>query len=69
MTRMKRPNPLPPDHMAPTERRAELCKLLALGLIRLRMRTEAGNESGTGDIPLHNSPDQSGHATVRKETT
>ncbi len=32
---MRRPNPLPPDQMTPAERRAELCGLLALGLIRL----------------------------------
>ena len=35
---MKRPNALPPDQMTPAARRAELCGLLALGLIRLRMR-------------------------------
>ena len=35
---MKRPNPLPPDQMTPAQRRAELCGLLALGLLRLRMR-------------------------------
>ena len=38
---MKRPNPLPPDQMTPAERRAELCGLLALGLVRLRMRDKA----------------------------
>ena len=38
---MKRPNPLPPDQMTPAERRAELCGLLALGLVRLRMREGA----------------------------
>ena len=38
---MKRPNPLPPDQMTPAERRAELCGLLALGLVRLRMRERA----------------------------
>jgi len=35
---MKRPNPLHPSLMTPTDRRAELCGLLALGLVRLRMR-------------------------------
>ena len=35
---MKRPNPLPPDHMTPAERRAELCAILALGLVRLRVK-------------------------------
>jgi hypothetical protein len=33
-TKLKRPNPLPPDQMTPAERRAELCGLLALGLVR-----------------------------------
>ena len=35
---MKRPSPLPPDLMTPAERRTELCGLLVLGLVRLRMR-------------------------------
>ncbi len=40
---MKRPNPLPSHLMSPAERRSELCGLLALGLVRLRLRerTEA----------------------------
>ena len=38
------PNPLPSANMTPRERRAELCALLALGLVRLRMR-ERGNTS------------------------
>ena len=42
---MKRPNPLPPDQMTPAERRAELCGLLALGLVRLRMRDSASEVS------------------------
>lgn len=37
---MKRPNPLPPDRITPTERHAELCNLLALGLVRSRMRDD-----------------------------
>ncbi|MBB5220105.1 hypothetical protein HNP73_000026 [Amaricoccus macauensis] len=37
---MKRPNPLPPDQMTPAERRAELCRLLALGLVRLMQRDQ-----------------------------
>jgi len=37
---MKRPNALPPDQMTPAQRRAELCGLLALGLIRLQMRKQ-----------------------------
>ena len=41
---MKRPNPLQPDLMTATERRAELCALLAFGLVRLRLR-EAGTDA------------------------
>lgn len=36
---MNRPNPLPPYLMTPSERRAAVCNLMALGLIRLNMRT------------------------------
>jgi hypothetical protein len=35
---MKNPNPYPATLMSPAERRAELCRLLALGLIRLLAR-------------------------------
>ena len=59
---MKRPNPLPPANMNPHERRAELCTLLALGLIRLRMREKGQHIERTGEFPLHNSLDQSGSA-------
>lgn len=62
---MKRPNPLSPDKLTPAERRAELCGLLALGLVRLRMQKRDQRSSGAGDISLHNPPEQSGHATPR----
>ena len=54
------PNPLHPCHMKPLERRAELCAILALGLIRLRQSTELSD--GGGDSSLHFPPDRSGHA-------
>jgi hypothetical protein len=38
---MNRPNPLPPDQMTAAERRAELCGLMALGLVRLLVRIGA----------------------------
>ncbi|HAW47642.1 MAG TPA: hypothetical protein DCX34_10445 [Roseovarius sp.] len=60
---MKRPNPLPPDRMTPTERRAELCGLLALGLVRLHLRECGESSDETGEIRLHFAPDQSVHAT------
>ena len=46
---MKRPNPLSPDLMTAAERRTDLCGLLALGLVRLRMRE-------TGEARYHLTP-------------
>ena len=60
---MKRPNPLPPDKMTPMERRAEMCRFLALGLIRLRQRDLAQRSDANGESSLHNSANQSVHAT------
>ena len=59
---MKRPNPLPPDLMSPTERRAELCALLAIGLIRLHQREIPQLSDRYGESSLHFPPDQSVHA-------
>ena len=60
-------NPLSPSLMSSGERRAELCRLLALGLIRLRARQAGGQSSElsdeTGESSLHFPPDRSGHAT------
>jgi len=56
------PNPLHPDKMTPADRRAELCALLARGIIRLRMRDQAELSGDAGEFRLHNSPDQSGTA-------
>lgn len=41
---MKRPNPIAPRHMTAQERLSELADLLALGLIRLRLRKSRGVE-------------------------
>ena len=60
---MKRPNPLPPDQMTPTERRAELCGLLALGLVRLRMRDRAEVSENRRESCLHYPADEWRHAT------
>jgi hypothetical protein len=63
---MNRPNALSPFLMSPTERRAELCRILALGLIRLMQRHhgDTGQQSDeTGESSLHHPPDRSGHAT------
>jgi len=60
---MKRPNPLHPDLMTPAERRAELCGLLALGLVRLQIRGGGEVSDDTGERCLHYPPDQCRHAT------
>lgn len=59
-------NPLSPFHMTPTERRAELCRILALGLVRLMQRQSSELSDCTGESSLHFPPDQSGHATRDK---
>jgi len=66
---MIRPNAPPPDQMTPTERRGELCVLLARGLIRLRMRENAELSGNAGEFRLHNSPNQSGTAETLKRRT
>ncbi len=60
---MPGPNPLSPFHMTPAERRAELCRILALGLVRLLQRQSSELSDGNGESSLHFPPDQSGHAT------
>ena len=60
---MKRPNPLNPIHLKPLERRAELCGLLALGLVRLRMRNWSEVSDDNRETSLHSPADQSAHAT------
>ena len=57
-------NPLPAGQMKPTERRAELCSLLALGLMRLRMKNTSQASVGNGEFPLHNPTGQSSNATA-----
>lgn len=58
-------NPLSPNLMSPRERREALCKILALGLIRLKQRNASQLFGCTGESSLHFPPDQSGshHAT------
>jgi len=60
---MKRPNALSPDQMTTAERPAELCGLLALGLVRLRLRDHVQPSADSGERCLHYPPDQCLHAT------
>ncbi len=65
---MKRPNTPPPEQMSPTERRVELCAILARGLIRLHMRAHDELSGRNREFPLHNSLEQSGTAETLKRS-
>lgn len=65
---MKRPNPLDPNRMSAAERRAELCGLLALGLVRLRVRKGQLSDR-TGDIRLHYPAGECRHANATQRET
>jgi len=56
------PNPLHPDRMTAAERRAELCAILARGIIRLRLRDSSHVAGNREEFGLHFPPDRSGHA-------
>lgn len=72
-------NPLPPDRMSTKERLEEVCRILALGFARLRMRendpapdhatpsqsTELSDASGESSLPF--PPGRSGHANSTQE--
>ena len=53
-------NPYPTGLKSPQERRRELCAILALGMIRLRMRDIMQHSDDTGESSLHFPPDESG---------
>lgn len=59
---MNRPNPLHPDKMTAAERRAELGRILAAGLIRLMNAKRVEQSARGGDSSLHFRLDQSGTA-------
>lgn len=56
------PNPIPPDSMTPTQRREELCALLAVGLARLHRRNFPELYDEIEGFPLHFASEQSGSA-------
>jgi hypothetical protein len=59
-------NALSAAAMTPAERRAELCRILALGLVRLIQRQSSELSDRSGESSLHFPPGQSGHATRDK---
>lgn len=60
---MSGPNPLAPVLMTPSQRRAELCRILAHGLVRLMQRQSSELSDRTRETSLHFPPYRSGHAT------
>jgi hypothetical protein len=62
-------NPYPATLMATNARRAELCRILALGLIRLHMRQSSELSDVRGESCLRSPPDQSAHATDANRRT
>ena len=60
------PNPLNPDRMSAKERLAEVTRILALGLIRLRARQSSQVSELARESSLHFPPDQSGHAKPKR---
>ena len=62
-------NPLSPHLMSPTERRAAVCKILALGLLRLHARNATELSDNTRESSLHKLPDQWRHATSPQRRT
>lgn len=63
------PNPLNPNLMTPAERRTDLCRILALGLFRLRVGDADQLSAKHGEFPLHNSAVQRAHATPTNRRT
>jgi hypothetical protein len=57
------PNPIDPEQMTARERRTELCRLLAFGLFRLHAREASKTSENIVESSLHNSANQSVHAT------
>jgi hypothetical protein len=60
---MKQPNALDPARMTPAERLAELGRILATGLIRMKARKSSPLSADRGEGSVDFEAHQSGHAT------
>jgi hypothetical protein len=60
---MKSPNPLDPNRMSLAERLAELGRVLAAGLIRMKARQSSPLSADRGEGSVDFEAHQSGHAT------
>jgi hypothetical protein len=59
-------NPLNPARMSHMERLAEVSRILALGVIRLRARQSTEVSVLAGESSLHFPPGRSGHAKPKR---
>jgi hypothetical protein len=53
---MTGPNPIHPDHLTPKERLAEVCRLLALGVVRLHLRNSGQTSAASESFAYTNRP-------------
>jgi len=60
---MRRPNPLAPNLMTPAERLAELGRILAAGLIRMKASKSTPLSADGGESSVDLAGTKSGHAT------
>ncbi len=60
---MKQPNALDPARMTPAERLAELGRILAAGLIRMKARQSSSLSADVGESSVDFRSPKSGHAT------
>ncbi|MTH96379.1 hypothetical protein E1297_10315 [Roseibium sp. RKSG952] len=60
---MKRPNPLPVEQMTSAERQAELCGLLARGLVRLLVRDASELSANEPESSLPKRPCECRHVS------
>jgi hypothetical protein len=57
-------NPLKPELITPAERIAEICSILAAGLVRLHARKSSSLSADSGESLLDSTADRSGHARI-----
>jgi hypothetical protein len=67
-THMDIPNPIDAAHMTPAERLAEVCAILARGLVRLKARQSRQVSGEHGDSCLDFSPNQRRHGPSTNQT-
>jgi hypothetical protein len=57
-------NALDPSLMTPAERIAEICSILAAGVVRLHARKSSHLSADSGESSLDSTADRRGHARV-----